>query len=76
MALSRAAASRRAKLAAVERCVKTGERQPDDPEVVEAHQEFKAQKLADHVAEVVAGWPPLTPEQLDRIAALLRTGAA
>ncbi len=28
--------------------------------------------LADHVREVIDGFPPLTPEQRDRLAALLR----
>lgn len=32
--------------------------------------------LAEHVARVVAAAPPLSPEQRDRIAALLRAGEA
>lgn len=31
--------------------------------------------LEDYVTEVLAGWPPLTDGQLDRIAALLRAGS-
>lgn len=47
---------------------------PDHPKVVAARRELETANLADHVAKVLAGWPPLTDEQLDRIAALLRTG--
>lgn len=31
-------------------------------------------ELAQHIAEVVAAAPPLTEEQIDRIAAILRGG--
>ncbi len=37
--------------------------------------EYAAEKLAEYVAKVVDGAPPLTPAQRDRIAALLRGGA-
>lgn len=47
---------------------------PDHPKVIEARRELDVCNLADHVAEVVAGWPPLTEEQLDHIAGLLRAG--
>lgn len=47
-------------------------RSQDDPEYVAARQQLKAAKLADYVAKAVAEAPPLTPEQLDRIALLLR----
>lgn len=33
-------------------------------------------ELAAHIAELVAAAPPLTEEQIDRIAAILRAGAA
>ena len=46
----------------------------DHPAVVEARRELDVCNLADHVAAVVAGWPPLTPAQIDRVAALLRAG--
>ena len=36
--------------------------------------ELELSKLEDHVNRIVADWPELTGEQLDRIAALLRTG--
>ncbi|MFJ6155549.1 hypothetical protein ACIQF8_01255 [Pseudarthrobacter sp. NPDC092184] len=44
----------------------------DDPEFVAARQELKAAKLAAFVSKAVAEAPPLTPEQRDRIAGLLR----
>ncbi|HEX9174571.1 MAG TPA: hypothetical protein VF874_00235 [Mycobacterium sp.] len=47
---------------------------PDHPKVDEARRDLEVSKLADHVAKVLACWPPPTDEQLDRIAALLRTG--
>ncbi|MFD1210981.1 hypothetical protein ACFQ36_02860 [Arthrobacter sp. GCM10027362] len=50
----------------------TRSRRPDDPELVAARQKLKAASLEDHVRDVVENWPPLTPEQLDKIAALLR----
>jgi hypothetical protein len=61
---------KRAKIAGLSR-----DRKPDDPELVEARRELRAQRLAEHVDNVVAGWPPLTDAQLDRIAALLRSGS-
>jgi len=37
--------------------------------------DYAAERLAEHVAKVVAQAPPLTPAQRDRIAVLLRGGA-
>ncbi|APE15702.1 hypothetical protein BOH72_11210 [Mycobacterium sp. WY10] len=48
---------------------------PDHPKTIEARRNFRAEKLADHVRKVVAEAPPLTQEQRDRIAAILRGGA-
>lgn len=50
-------------------------RSADDPELVDARRDLKAQRLADHVAKVVAEAPPLTDEQRERIAGLLRVSA-
>lgn len=52
------------------------DRRPDDPELVDARRNLKALRLEDAVAKAVAEAPPLTSEQRDRIAALLRTGGA
>lgn len=35
---------------------------------------LKAANLESYVQNVVASWPPLLPEQLDRVAVLLRPG--
>lgn len=60
----------RARLAALSRY-----RNPDDPEVIDARRQLRAAGLADRIREDVAKWPPLTAEQCDRLAALLRPAA-
>jgi hypothetical protein len=50
------------------------ENAPDSTVVVEAKRDLRAARLEDYVARTVAQAPPLTPEQRDRIASLLRTG--
>jgi hypothetical protein len=57
----------RARIAALSR-----DRKPDDPELQDARQRFKAARLEDHVRKTVAAWPPLDQSQLDAIAILLR----
>ena len=49
---------------------------PDDPEYVAAERDYWADRLHDYVAAALAKAPPLTDEQLERIAALLRSGRA
>lgn len=49
-------------------------RSAEDPELLSARRELKTITLSEHVAKVVNSWPPLTPEQLDRVAVLLRPG--
>lgn len=49
-------------------------RTPDDPDLIEARRNLRAARLEDHVQKVVAGAPPLTQAQRDRIAGLLRAG--
>lgn len=46
-------------------------RSPDDPELVNARRDYYAERLAEHVAGVVAKAPPLTHAQRDRISTLL-----
>jgi hypothetical protein len=48
----------------------------DHPELEALRRGIVWDRLAEHVAEVVAKAPPLTPEQRDRIVAILRGGAA
>ena len=57
----------RAKVASLSRI-----RPSDDPELVEARQNLKALKLEEYVSKVVSEAPPLTDEQANKIAALLR----
>jgi hypothetical protein len=47
----------------------------DDPRVIELRRELRAQRLADHVAKIIAEFPPLTPEQVDHVAGILRAGS-
>ena len=49
-------------------------RQPDDPELLAARRDLAADVISDHIARIVAKAPPLTDEQRDRIATLLRAG--
>ena len=71
MPASSSVAHHRARVGALSR-----DRAPDDPELVAARQNLRALSLEEHVRRVVAEAPPLSPEQLDRIAALLRSGGA
>lgn len=50
----------------------TRSRTPDDPELVDARRNLKAERLADYISRTVDAAPPLTAEQRDRLAALLR----
>lgn len=59
----------RAKVAALSRS-----RPADDPQLVDARRDLKAARLEDYVCRVVSEAPPLSTEQLDRIAVLLRSG--
>ena len=49
-------------------------RKPDDPELVDARRNMRTERLADYIARVVDAMPPLTNEQRDRLALLLRGG--
>ncbi len=42
----------------------------------DARRDLAAARIADYIARVTADAPPLTSEQRDRLAALLRPGAA
>lgn len=57
----------RARLAALKR-----HRPSDDPEITSAQRDMDVALLEDHVRRVVDAAPPLSPEQRDRLAALLR----
>jgi len=47
-------------------------RAADDPELLQARRNLREAKLAEHIAKAVAEAPPLTDEQRDRLATLLR----
>ncbi len=53
----------------------TRSRPADDPELLDARRNLKAERLADYIKHTVDGAPPLTPEQRDRLAMLLRGSA-
>lgn len=57
----------RARVAALSRS-----REPNDPDLINARRDLRAARLQDYVQKVVAEAPPLTAEQADRIAAILR----
>jgi hypothetical protein len=59
----------RARIAAL-----TRSRSADDPDLVNARRNLKAERLADYITRVVDAAPPLTPAQRDRLALLLRPG--
>ena len=46
---------------------------PGAPELEELRAELKAQRLEEHVAKAIASAPPLSEDQLARVAAILRT---
>lgn len=51
-------------------------RDPDaDPAVITAGRALNEANLEKHIREIVDRWPPLTPDQRDRLATILR-GAA
>ena len=57
----------RARIAALSRS-----RATDDPDLIEARRDLHAARLAEHITRVVDAAPPLTDEQRDRLAVLLR----
>jgi hypothetical protein len=64
----------RARHAAVSRGVRAGERSPE--ELVETKRDLVAANLEQYVHQAVDSCPTLTREQIDRVAAILRGGAA
>lgn len=57
------------------RAIRDGKRRPDDPEIIAARRDLAYAGLAEHIRRVVDAAPPATPEQLDRLNAIL-AGAA
>lgn len=46
-------------------------RPPGDPELEALRQKSRADYVYEHVETLIDGWPPLSNEQLDKIAGLL-----
>lgn len=55
---------------------RTHRRGPDHPSVAEARRDLAVATIEQAVAKALAKAPPLTPAQIDRIAAVLRGAAA
>jgi hypothetical protein len=66
----------RARVAALSRCVNTGERDADDPAINDARRELNAANLEAAVLKALAKAPQPTDEQLQRIAQVLLAGGA
>jgi hypothetical protein len=49
-------------------------RHDPDADVADLRQRLKAERLEEYISRVVAEAPPLTPEQRDKLAAILRGG--
>ena len=49
-------------------------RTDDDPDLIGARRNLKAERLADYIKRQVDSAPPLTTDQRDRLALLLRGG--
>ena len=61
----------RARVAALSR-----DRSADDPELIEARRNLRAERMAEYIRKTVDAAPPLSVEQRERLALLLRGGAA
>lgn len=55
--------------------IANAKRRDPSADVTDLQRQLKAERLADHIAAVVAAAPPLTDEQRDKLALLLRAGA-
>lgn len=75
MAMSKPANTYRGIIAGLSYAVSAGKRSADDPELLEARRGLRGQRLVDHIEEVLAGSPPLTPEQMERAASVLISAA-
>jgi len=51
-------------------------RKADPAQIDEARRDMRAARLGDYIQRTVDAAPPLTPEQVDRLALLLRGGDA
>ena len=70
---SRSWTSERARVGALARCVKSGERPPDDPDLIEARRNLCALKLEEHMRLALAATPSMSDEQINDLIILLNT---
>jgi uncharacterized protein (DUF433 family) len=73
-AISPAVAHHRARVAALARAVRAGERPAADLD--DARRNLAALRLEEYVQKIITDWPPLSPEQLERITGLLTAGGS
>ena len=52
----------------------TRSRTPDDPDLLDARRKLRTERLAAYITATVDAAPPLTADQRDRLALLLRGG--
>ena len=52
----------------------TRSRTADDPDLLDARRNLKAERLADYIRRTVDAAPPLSPAQRDKLALLLTGG--
>ena len=62
----------RARIAALTRAIRAGERPVDDPALPEARRNLKAARAADYIRKVLEEAPPLSDEQRTQLAELLK----
>jgi hypothetical protein len=72
MSMSKRRTTARAKIGALSRCIKNGERQPDDPEYLAAKRDLAATSIEEYIERTIAKAPPLTAEQSTQLAELLK----
>ncbi|MGH3633927.1 MAG: hypothetical protein ACRDTS_07515 [Mycobacterium sp.] len=65
-------AHHRARVGALQRCVKTGERKADDPEYLAAKRDLAAANIEVYIERQLAKAPPLTDQQRTELADLLQ----
>ena len=75
MPISPEAARHRGAIAGIKRAIRNGERPADDPQLKQEQEALHAVLLRERAERIVADWGPLTDEQREHIAALLRTGS-
>lgn len=68
--------SERARIAAISRGIRAGERPANDPALVEARRKMRLLRAEEYIQKVVDSAPPLTDEERVRLAELFRPESA